>query len=81
MIERIKYVAYKLDLPQEMASIDNVFHVSMLKKYVPNLSHVIQLQAIQIQEDMSYKEKPVEILDQKMKILRSKEIPLVKVLW
>ena len=81
VIERIGNVAYKLDLPQEMTSIHNVFHVSMLKKYVPDPSHVIQPQSIQIQEDMSYEEKPVEILDRKTKTLRNKEIPLVKVLW
>ena len=64
-----------------MTSIHNVFHVSMLKKYVPDPSHVIQPQSIQIQEGMSYEEKPVEILDRKTKSLRNKEIPLVKVLW
>ena len=74
VIERIGNVAYKLDLPQEMTSIHNVFHVSMLKNYVPDPSHVLQPQSIQIQEDMSYEEKPVEILDQKTKTLRNKEI-------
>ena len=81
VIERIGKVAYKLELPQEMASIHNVFHVSMLKKYVPDSSHVIKPQVVHIQEDMSYEEKPVEILDRKMKTLRTKEISLVKVLW
>ena len=35
VIERIGKVAYKLELPQEMTSIHNMFHVSMLKKYIP----------------------------------------------
>ena len=81
VIERIGNVAYKLDLPQEMTSIHNVFHVSILKKYVSDPSHIIQPQSIQIQEDMSYEEKPIEILDRKTKSLRNKEISLVKVLW
>ena len=81
VIERIGNVAYKIELPREMATIHNVFHVSMLKKYIPDPSHVIQPQAIQIKDDMSYEEKPVEILDRKTKTLRNKEIPLVKVLW
>ncbi|XP_024027447.1 uncharacterized protein LOC112093387 [Morus notabilis] len=80
VIECIGNVANKLELPQEMASIHNVFHVSILTKYVLDPSHVIKPQAVQIQEDMSYEEKPIEILDRKMKILRNKEISLVKVL-
>ena len=59
----------------------NVFHVSMLKKYIPDASHVLQPQSVQISEDLSYEEKPVKILDRKAKTLRNKEIQLVKVLW
>ncbi|KAL5544648.1 hypothetical protein UlMin_008432 [Ulmus minor] len=34
-----------------------------------------------IHEDLSFEEKPVQILDYKIKTLRNKEVPLVKVLW
>ena len=64
-----------------MASVYNVFHVSMLKKYVSNKSHILEQEPIEIHEDLSFKEKPVRILDHKTKTLRNKEIPLVKVLW
>ena len=64
-----------------MASVHNVFHVSMLKKYVPDESHVLEQEPIELHEDLSYEEKPVQILDCKIKTLRNKEIPLVKVLW
>ena len=64
-----------------MASVHNAFHVSMLMKYVPDESHVLEQEPIELHEDLSYKEKAVQILDHKIKTLRNKEIPLVKVLW
>ena len=53
----------------------------MLKKYVPDKSHVLEQEPIEIHEDLSLQEKPVQILDFKVETLRNKEIPLVKVLW
>ncbi|KAK6121488.1 hypothetical protein DH2020_044767 [Rehmannia glutinosa] len=81
IVERIGKVAYKLELPQEMTTIHNVFHVSMLKKYIPDPSHVLTPPMIQIDESFSYEEKTTTILDRGVKKLRNKEIPLVKVLW
>ena len=81
MLERVGKAAYRLALPPNMASVHNVFHVSMLKKYVPDESHVLEQEPIELHEDLSYEEKSVQILDRKIKTLRNKEIPLVKVLW
>ena len=81
IVEHIGKVAYKFSLPSELASVHNVFHVSMLKKYISDPSHVIQHETIQVHEDLSYEEKPVKILAREEKILRNKTIPLVKVLW
>ena len=53
----------------------------MLKKYVPDKFHVLEQEPIKIHEDLSFEEKPVRILDYKIKTLRNKDIPLVKVLW
>ena len=53
----------------------------MLKKYIRDPSHVIQQEPIELHEDLSYEERPVEILDRKDKVLRNKVIPLVKALW
>lgn len=53
----------------------------MLRKYVADPSHVLKAQPIESKEDLSYVEEPVQILDRKDKVLRTKTIPMVKVLW
>ena len=55
--------------------------MSVLRKYVADPSHVLDYQPIHISEDMSYEEQPIEIVDRKEQILRSRVIPLVKVCW
>ncbi|KAK6150506.1 hypothetical protein DH2020_015438 [Rehmannia glutinosa] len=79
--ERIGDVAYRLDLLASMSQIHDVFHVSMLRKYVANPSHILTNEPIELKTDLSYEEIPVRILLREVKKLRNKEIPLVKVLW
>jgi len=81
ILERIGPLAYRLALPPEIEKIHDVFHVSQLRKYVPDPSHVLKYSPLQLQEDLSYTVEPVQILDRKEKQLRNKAIPLVKVLW
>ncbi|KAG8496899.1 hypothetical protein CXB51_008077 [Gossypium anomalum] len=79
--ERIGPVAYRLILPPELERIHNIFHVSMLRRYRSNPSHVINPSEVEIQADLSYEEEPVRILAREVKELRNKKISLVKVLW
>ncbi|XP_050211561.1 uncharacterized protein LOC126661738 [Mercurialis annua] len=78
VIERIGTVAYKLALPSEMSQVHPVFHVSMLRKYIPDPHRLIQPQEVEIDEELSYEEEPVEIVDTQIRKLRSN---MVKVLW
>ncbi|KAI5342920.1 hypothetical protein L3X38_010796 [Prunus dulcis] len=81
IVERVGPVAYRLALLSDLSRLRDVFHVSMLRKYIFDPSHVLEEQPIELQEDLTYVEQPVQILDRKMQVLRSREIPLVKVLW
>ena len=74
-------VAYRLKLPPELSRIHDTFHVSMLRKYIPDPSHVLSEQPVQLKENLTYEEIPMQIVDRKEQVLRSKVISLVKVLW
>ncbi|XP_039000341.1 uncharacterized protein LOC120126128 [Hibiscus syriacus] len=81
LIEIIGPLAYRLALPPELESINNVFNVSMLRRYRSNPSHAIPLEKIEVSSDITYSEEPFRIVASKVKELRNKKIHLVKVLW
>ncbi|XP_070010128.1 uncharacterized protein [Nicotiana sylvestris] len=81
IIQRIGQVAYKLDFPPEMPLVHPAFHVSMLKKVVGDPSTIVLVETIEINEELSYEEVLVAILDKQVRKLRNKEIASVKVLW
>ena len=81
MIEKVGPVAYRLALPPKLEKIYIVFHVSMLRRYRSDPSHVVSSETIELRPDLTYEKEPVEILAREVKQLRNKRIPLVKVLW
>ena len=64
-----------------LSNLHDVFHVSQLRKYIPDPSHIISPETIQLKENLTYEAIPVEIVDRRSKSLRGKDIPLVKVIW
>jgi len=81
ILEKVEVVAYRLALPPNLSSIHLVFHVSMLRKYLSDPSHVLEVQLVELREDMSYEVQPEEIMDRQVRKLRSKDITSVKVKW
>ncbi|KAL6529131.1 hypothetical protein OROHE_014875 [Orobanche hederae] len=81
ILERVGEVAYRLALPPSLSHVHSVFHVSQLRKYVPDPSHVIDFGDVEIEKDITFEERPVKILERRDKQLRHKTIPLVKVYW
>ena len=79
--ERIGSCTYRLLLSKELSRIHNVFHVSNLRKYIADPSHVLHTSELEVQENLSYEEMPIKIVDRKEQVLRSKVIPWVKVIW
>ena len=68
-------------LPSELVKLHNVFHVSMLRRYGYDESHILTVQDIQVQSDFTFYEEPKAILDHEAKQLWNKQVPLVKVFW
>nr|XP_027067020.1 uncharacterized protein LOC113692707 [Coffea arabica] len=81
ILQQIGNVAYRLEQPASLSRIHDVFHVSLLKKYHPDPTHILPPEDIELDESLTYEERPIRILDRKVKDLRNKQIPLVKVLW
>ena len=81
ILERIGEVAYKVALPPQLSNIHNVFHVSMLRKYHPDPTHVIDWGEFEVDEQLSFEIRPLQVLDRKEQVLRTKTIPSVRILW
>ncbi|XP_075521392.1 uncharacterized protein LOC142554614 [Primulina tabacum] len=72
--------AYHLALPPDLDRVHNVFHVSMLSKYISNPSHVLRHEALDLMPNLTYQEVPIHILDRKVKVIRNKDIGIIKIL-
>ena len=81
ILDRVGEVAYRLALPPSLSAVHPVFHVSMLRKYHGDPSHVLDFSTVQLDKDLSYEEEPVAILDRQVRQLRSKSFPSVRVQW
>ena len=63
ILQRVGTVAYRLALPSSLLGVHEVFHVSMLQKYTPDLTHVMDWGEITVDTDGTFEEGQVRILD------------------
>lgn len=74
-------VAYRLVLSINIGRIHNVYHLSRLRKCLGDQSQVVRLDDMKLKDNLVYKECPIRIVDQQIKILKHQRIPLDKVQW
>ncbi len=74
-------VAYQLSLPENLSAVHNVFHVSQLKKCLRVPEEQLPVEGLEVQEDLTYVEKPVQILEVADRVTRRKTIRMCKVRW
>ncbi|XP_019171204.1 PREDICTED: uncharacterized protein LOC109166770 [Ipomoea nil] len=78
---KVGSLAYRLALPLELERVHDVFHISQLKRYVHDPTHVLSSEVIPLDEDLTYEERPLIILDFKSRDTRRKSVKMVKVWW
>ncbi|XP_052723874.1 uncharacterized protein LOC128193804 [Vigna angularis] len=81
ILRKIGPVAYELALPPQLSNLHPVFHVSQLRKYIANPSHVLELEDIQLRPDRTLELHPVRVEDSRTKYYKGKEVRLVKMVW
>ncbi|GKE01445.1 putative reverse transcriptase domain-containing protein [Tanacetum coccineum] len=81
IIPKVGIVAYRLELPGNLAEFTSTFHVSKLKKCMADEPLAIQLDEIHIDEKLYFIEEPIEIMDREVKRLKQSRISIVKVRW
>jgi len=74
-------VAYKVDLPPQLAKFHDVFHVFLLRKADVDPARILPQVLVEVKEDLTLELRPIKILDQEVKELRSKKIPIIRILW
>ncbi|CAJ2672989.1 unnamed protein product [Trifolium pratense] len=79
ILKRVGKVAYRIALPPSLANLHDVFHVSQLRKYVSDPTHVIESDDVQVRDDLTIETVPLRIEGREVKRLRNKEIASVKV--
>ena len=63
VLKRVGTVAYRLALPPNLSSVHAVFHVSLLRKYTPYSTHVVDWGELVVDVDGTFEEGPVHIMD------------------
>ncbi|GKB45771.1 putative reverse transcriptase domain-containing protein [Tanacetum coccineum] len=81
VIESVRTVTYKLELPQQLSRVYNTFHVSNLKKCLSDESLVMLLEELRVDDKLHFVEETVEVMDREIKQLKRSRIPIIKVRW
>jgi hypothetical protein len=81
ILKRVEEVAYQLELPDHLADVHDVFHVSQLKTCLRVPEEQLPMEELRVQNDLTYTEYPIKILDTLTRVTRSKVIKMCKVQW
>jgi hypothetical protein len=80
-LEQCGPVAYRLQLPETLSAVHNVFHVSQLKKCLRVPDRTIDVVDVTLEPDLTYSEHPIRVVDQKERITRGRVLKFYKIQW
>ncbi|XP_059289700.1 uncharacterized protein LOC132043237 [Lycium ferocissimum] len=81
ILRRVGDIAYELALPLGLSGVHPIFHVSMLTKYHSDGTYIVRWDLVLLDENLTFEEEPIAILDRQVQKLWSKEIASMKVQW
>jgi hypothetical protein len=81
ILEQCGLVAYRLQLPETLSEVHNVFHVSQLKKCLRVPDRTIEVMDVALEPNLTYLEHPIRVLDQKDRTTRRKTLKFYKIQW
>jgi ribosomal protein L21E len=81
ILKRVGEVAYQVELPDHLEDVHDVFHVSQLKKCLRVPEEQLPMEDLSVQDDLTYTEYPIKILDTLTRVTISKVIKMCKVQW
>jgi hypothetical protein len=81
ILEKCWTVACKLDLPPSLAGVNNIFHMSQLKKCLNTPVDMVLPEVTPLDADLTYPKHPIKILDEKDLVTRRKMSNFFKVQW
>ncbi|XP_050909495.1 uncharacterized protein LOC127123308 [Lathyrus oleraceus] len=79
--EKVGDIDYRITLPPSLVNLRDFFHVSQLRKYIADPSHIVQLDDVEVRDNLTVETLPMRIQDREVKQLCGKEIATVKVVW
>jgi hypothetical protein len=81
VLEQCGPVAYRLQLPETLSAVHNVFHVSQRKKCLRVPDRTIEVTDVALEPDLTYSEHPIRVLDLKDRITRRRTLKFYKIQW
>ena len=78
ILKKIGTVTYRVALPPALSSVHNIFHISLLRKCVPDPDQIMELQPLCLEKNLTYAEYPINILEVQDKKLQNRPFIFIK---